>query len=183
MVISRAIVAAAAIATLGGAAWGNPFSATHNLTSDMFFPSGLVDLDFEPLLLGGTVFEALGLLNASFETDFSLGSFSVFDALDPSIVTYDGDIVEHRLIQDPVGDDTLAFLLSNTTPTSPGFAVATLVGDLDGGGSGDFLIDGVLFEPVTLTITGAAPIPLPAGMWFMLAGLGGFAVVRKARRA
>ena len=148
-------------------------------TTDVFF-DGFAGLDYDPILLGGQVFGADAPVDIGFAPDFSTGFLTLFDTNFATVL--DGDLLDVALSTDGgVNDDSFAMLFRLATGATP-FAIATFVGDLDGGGTTDFFQDGVFFAPGDLTVTGATVIPLPASVLLLLGALGATAATRRVSR-
>lgn len=149
-------------------------------TGDVFFDDAAT-FDYDPFFLGGLIADPGFLVDISLASDLSAGSLTLFDDFFATVL--DGALLDTMLsVDNGVGDDSFSMLFSLTTVATP-FAVATFTGDIDGSGTTDFFTDGVLFTDGNLTVTGAAVVPLPAGILLLGTGLAGLCLVRKRRTA
>jgi len=153
-------------------------------TSDVYFNDDAT-FDYDPLFLGGSIFDPNFLVDVALTPDLSSGALTLYEDFFATVL--DGTLVDTALsVDNDVADDTFSMLFSLSIGAQP-YAIATFTGDLDGFGFSDFFTDGVLFVDGNLKISGAtqdgaAVVPLPAGVVLLVTGLaamGGFGAARR----
>jgi len=173
-----AAVAATGLGVLAGKADAATFSGY--IESGVVFFDDAASFDYDPFSLGGLIADPGFLVDIALSSDLSTGSLTLFDDFFATVL--DGTLLDTMLsVDNGISDDSFSMLFSLSTGASP-FAVATFTGDLDGIGTTDFFTDGVSFADGNLTVTGAAIVPLPAGILLMGTGLAGLCLVRTRRR-
>ena len=149
-------------------------------TTDVFF-DGAATFDYDPLFVGGSIFDPGFQVNVALSTDLATGSLLLTDGLFTPVL--DGSLVDTMLsVDNGFADDTFSMLFE-IVAGSADYAIATFTGDLDGFGFTDFFTDGALFVDGDLSIVGAQVIPLPAGLPLLLTGVGGLLLLRRKRKA
>lgn len=145
---------------------------------------GSATLDYDPIFMGLAMSDDVGDLDVALETDLASGYLTL---LDPSGPVLDGSLIATAFESDGgLLDDTFSMLFELTVGATP-YAIATFIGDLDGGGTVDFLTEGALFASGTATITGAVAaetpvIPLPASLPLLIGGFGALGLASRRRR-
>lgn len=111
------------------------------------------------------------------------GELSISDAAETWLT---GDLASVRYTEDSAGNDTIHLLFSGITGKAAGEfgnrAVATIVGEF---GADPFGMSAMLSSGVqgSVTVEGAAVIPLPASGLFLLAGICTFGAVARRHRS
>lgn len=149
---------------------------------DTVYYEGVSIFDFDPISLGGAIFEPSGTLDIALSSDLSIGSLVLVEnSIEPII---SGDLLSIALAVDSgVGDDSFKMLFRLTTGTTS-HAIASFNGNLDGFGSDDFFSEGTRFSEGSFRIVGAVdgsptPVPLPASLILLLSGLFGLTIRRR----
>src|SRR6056297_3236768 len=152
-------------------------------TTDVYF-DGAATFDYDPLFVGGSIFDPVFQVNVALSTDLATGSLLLTAGLFTPVL--DGSVVDTMLsVDNGFAGDTFSMLFE-IVAGSADYAIATFTGDLDGFGFTDFFTDGVLFADGNLSIAGAeldtTVIPLPAGLPLLLSGVGGLLLLRRKRK-
>ncbi|SFB14369.1 VPLPA-CTERM protein sorting domain-containing protein [Poseidonocella pacifica] len=150
-------------------------------TSDIYF-AGDVEVDYDPGFLGLFIGDLGGLLSVSGPAPFDgTTSLAIVDAGFATVAS--GTLTDYELSADGgAGVDTLHMLFELSTGSQP-YALATFMGDFDGGGTTDFFTNGVAFVGATASVVGATVVPLPASLPLLLAGLGAAGFIGRRSRA
>lgn len=179
-----ALAAVACISASGSASSAATFTG-YNETEGALY-SDIATFDYDPVFLGGSIFDISGLVDISLSKDLGSGNLLLTDNI--FLTVLDGFLLNTSVsVDNGVEDDSFSMLFDLTTGSTD-YAIATFTGDLDGLGFTDFFNDGVLFGEGTLKIVGAtqdsaAVVPLPAGLPLLLTGFGGFVLLRRKGRS
>jgi hypothetical protein len=144
-----------------------PFSKT---IGDVLLGSGddtLVFVGDGDTFLSGSLFDG--------GDDFDVVDFFGYAAADTTILSFEADVLTLSLVGEPFGFEPLS-----VSTVLESFEIQLANFELFGFDDGDFILDDT---GTAFLRNSVAPVPLPAGAWLLLGGLGALGALRARRRS